>query len=582
MSNSKMTTDMEGALAAFDDPTREHIAHALWMNEFDTARIDPNILSTLADPKNSPAAYGDRMRRYIRYLMDHPVSRTPSYRKIYKRLLPYCDELSPQQSYVLQSTFLGPASTVGYDWIPTRADFEFPRDHLPKVRSKNGWHFFVGSCWDTDGNEYGVELMFFQAALFPPSIAAGFGLSDGENQVVELQFAISEAGGRHFQAEPVVLGGTSGLVGYDTNPFVYRLGSNTIECHNSDGLFPVTIKAWGVDRGVDPSRQLGVDITFSSGKETLFQGADGCMPSVDGTGSLYYSIPNLQLDPTCSTLVLDGKTIVLERGAFWFDHQWGHLSLVGRSTVWRAAAYSTNPGPGGWDWFMAQFTGDRQLTVFSPHAKAYASFYEQTGSTPPGTMTVDVAGTYMDVAMATTIVRGTLEITDWVKADHSPNPTRYPVTGTWHPNQWKFQFDSNVPEDIRSFDMNPIVHGAQSGFFGNGAQYAEGAVVLTAPSGEDLGRGFAESVSYANTRKTIHQLAGLPDSRKFIQATSRPTVPLTLRLRNAAYVATHRKDIHAIVADSAGLEFFIGKQLREYYRKRSSKAHHVQQNPSGL
>jgi predicted secreted hydrolase len=340
---------VEGALAAFDETTRDHIAHALWMDGFDVTGIAPDIAGRLANPKNSPTAYGDRMRRYIRFLIDHPLSRTPSHRKIYDRLLPYCEELSPHQSYVMQMAFLGPPSTVGYDMIPARADFQFPRDHLPKVRTKNGWHFFVGSCWDAAGKEYGVEVMFFQAALFPPNIAAGFGLTDDENQVVELQFAISEAGGRHFQAEPVVLGGTSGLVSYDADPFVYRLGRNTIECHRSGEFFPVTVKAWGSDRGATPSRRLGVDITFSSGKETLFQGADGCMPSVDGTGSLYYSIPNMRLDPSRSTLQLDGKTIVLERGSFWFDHQWGDLALVPRSSVLRAATFASNPGPGGWD-----------------------------------------------------------------------------------------------------------------------------------------------------------------------------------------------------------------------------------------
>ena len=560
MSSHKETTGAEGTLAAFDETTRDHIAHALWMNDFDVAKIAPDIASRLADPKNSPAAYGDRMRRYIRFLIDHPLSRTPSHRTIYDRLLPYCEELTPHQAYVIQMAFLGPPSTVGYDMVPARADLQFPRDHLPKVRSKNGWHFFVGSCWDTDGKEYGVELMFFQAALFPPNVAAGFGLTDDENQVVELQFAISEAGGRHFQAEPVVLGGTSGLVGYGADPFVYRLGRNTITCHRSGEFFPVTIQAWGLDRGADPARQLGVDITFSSGKETLLQGADGCMPSVDGTGSLYYSIPNMRLDPSCSTLQLDGKTIVLERGSFWFDHQWGDLALVPRSSVLRAATFARNREPTGWDWFMAQFIGDRQLTVFAPHSSAYAAFYEQTGPTPPETMTIGVAGTYMDAAKMTAKIDGTLQITDWIKADRSPNPARYLITNTWYPNRWKFQFDTRLPKDIRSFVMDPIVRTAQSGFFANGAQYAEGAVVITAPGGEDLGRGFAESVSYADTRKTAHQLAGIPDSKEFIRAMSRRTVPPGLRRRNAAYVLAHNKELEAIIADSAGLEFFTGRQ----------------------
>ena len=547
-------------LAAFDETTRDHIARALWMNDFDESRIAPDVASNLAGLKNSPAAYGERLRRYIRFLLNHPLSRTPSYRKIYERLLPYCEELSPHQSYVIQTGFLGPPSTVGYDMVPARADLQFPRDHLPKVRSKNGWHFFVGSCWDTTGHEYGVELMFFQAALFPPHVAAGFGLSDDENQVVELQFAISEAGGRHFQAEPVVLGGTSGLVGYNTDPFVYRLGRNTIQCHRRGEFFPVTIKGWGIDRGVSPARQLGVDITFSSGKETLFQGADGCMPSVDGIGSLYYSIPNMQLDPSCSTLELDGKTIVLERGTFWFDHQWGYLTGVGHSPVLRAATFASNPKPGGWDWFMAQFIGDRQLTVFAPHQERYSAFYQQTDPTPPGTMTLKVAGTYMDATRETAKIDGTLEITDWIKAEHSPNPARYPVTGTWYPNQWKFTFGATVPEDIRRFAMDPIVSVAQSGFFANGAQYAEGAVVITAPTGEELGRGFAESVMYADTRKTMLQLAGIPDSDESMRFMFRRTVPLGLRLRNAAYVMAHKKALEAIIEDSAGLGFFVGDQ----------------------
>ena len=85
-------------------------------------------------------------------------------------------------------------------------------------------------------------------------------------------------------------------------------------------------------------------------------------------------------------------------------------------------------------------------------------------------------------------------------------------------------------------------------------------MVLTSPAGVDLGRGFAESVMYADTVKNMHQLAGLPDSDEFVRATSRRTVPLGLRLRNAAYVLAHKKALDAIVADSVGLEFFTGEK----------------------
>ena len=549
------------AVMAFDEPTRDSIAHALWQREVDPETIPADVLARLADPKNSSTAHADRMRRYLKYLKSHPLSHTPDLSKTYDRLSEFCTELSPQQEYVWQTSFLGPASTVGYDMVPFAANLQFPRDHLPKFRSQVGWHFFVGSCWDTEGKEYGAELMFFGTALFPPNVAAGLGLSDEENQIIELQLAISERGGRHYQAEPVLLAGTSGLLGFSTDPLVLRLGRNAIECHNGDGLFPVTIKGWGMDQGSEPGVELGLDITFTSGKETLLQGDQGAMPSIDGVGSLYYSIPDLQLDPTCSTLTLDGKTIELARGQFWFDHQWGYLSGAAATPVMRAAAWASDPQPLGWDWFMTHLTQDRQITMFAPHAKSLAEFYEQAGPTPPGTMTVQIKGTMMNADRATSMVVGTLEVNDWIKAEHSPNPARYLVTDTWYPNRWHFTFGEDVPADIREFIMTPIVDEAQAGFFANGAQYAEGAVVITAPDGTELGRGFAESVSFADTRRTVHRLAGVPDTDAEIKALSLRTAPKALALLNIAYVLTHQADLNEILAEASAMEFFAPPEI---------------------
>jgi predicted secreted hydrolase len=528
------------------------------MERFHADSIDPDVLAKLNDAKNSPEAFGERMASFIRYLQDHPLSRTPSYMRIYDRLLRHCQALSPHQAYVLQTSFLGPPSTVGYDMVPTsRPEFVFPRDHGPKERSQVGWHFFVGSCWDTDGAEYGVELMFFQTALLPPAIAAGLGLSDDENQIVELQFAISERGGHHYQAEPVVLAGTSGLISRTDDPFTYRLGKNAIECHHKGEFFPLSVRAWGVDRGEERALTLGMDLTFSSGKETLLQGDAGRMPAVDGFGSLYYSIPNIQVDPAGGTITLDGRVIQIERGTFWFDHQWGYISGVPRSSVMRAANNTKDAPPIGWDWFMAQFGGDRQLTVFAPHSAAYARYYQQTGPRPPDTMSVAVAGTYMEPDRSTHIIRGSLSISQWVKAEHSPNPKRYAVTHTWYPARWEFTFHEGVPSDIRRFVMTPIVKEAQVGFFANGAQYAEGAVVLTTPDGGDVGRGFAESVAYADTRRTQHGLAGLPQTDEDVRALRAPRPSLRLRLANTLYVLRHKAELEQIIEDAAGLEFFV-------------------------
>ncbi len=457
------STSTPGPLDGLDADTLRSVADALWQAQLDPSTIPADVLAALGSEANSPEAYGHRMRAFLKYLIEHPVDHTPSYEKTYEHLLPFCSRLSPQQAYAIAVNLLGPPASIGYDMVPAKANFEFPRDFGTKPRSAVGWHFFVGSCWDEDGAEYGVELMFFQAGIFPPPLAAGFGLTEDENQVVEVQFAVSKAGDAHWQADPVCLGGTSGLVTHTANPFSYHVGRSSMVCHDVDEFFPITIKAWGVDRGAEPSRELSVDITFTTGKQYLFQGADGCMPAVDGVGSLYYSIPNIALDPTCSTLTLDGRTVRLVRGQFWFDRQWGYISGVSRSKVMRAASFSTNPNPAGWDWFMAQFTDDRQITVFAPHATERAEYYEQTGPQQPGTMTVRVGGTYMDANRDQALTWGTLRITDWIKAVSSPNPVRYAVTDTWYPNRWEFEFDDVVPEDIRLVTMTPDSPGRAGG-----------------------------------------------------------------------------------------------------------------------
>jgi hypothetical protein len=297
-----------------------------------------------------------------------------------------------------------------------------------------------------------------------------------------------------------------------------------------------------------------VDLTFSDGKETLFQGEGGCMPAVDGIGSLYYSIPAIRL--SAGTLELDGETVTLERGRFWFDHQWGFLTGAARSRVMRAAQFTGDPPPAGWDWFMAQFDDDHQLTVFAPHTAAYRRYYDQTGPTPPPAMEVEVAGTFMEPDRSTRMIRGTLTVDDWIRTTHSPNPDRYPVTGTWYPNHWVFSFGDDVPEPARRFSMTPIVDVAQNGFFANGAEYAEGAVILTAAGGTEVGRGFAESVAYADTRRTQHRLAGLPDREADVAAFRITRTPPRLRWSNAYYVFRHRAQLQAILAASKGLAFF--------------------------
>lgn len=537
-----------------DESTKEHIANALWLSEYDETKIPKDILEKINREKNSNQAHGVRMGTYFDWLLQRPQSHTPSYTKRYNSLKKYCETLSPHQAYVFVSKFLGRDATQGFDAMPKVANLDFMRDHSPKPNTQVGWHFFVGSAWDEKGKEYGVECMFFRVALLPPELAKELGISEKENQAVELQLGISEAGGRHYQADPIIISGASGLIDWQLSPFSYTLGKNRIFSSKSNSLWPLNLQAWGVEKNPQDKVELSVDLSFVSGKEYLLQGDNGCMPCVDGMGTLYYSIPDLKLK-SGSTITIGDKKIPLKKGTFWFDHQWGFLSGNPQSSVLRAANNMTKPGPVGWDWYMAQFSKDRQITMFAAHSNAYKDFYFQKGAQPPGMMTVDVAGKYMDENKQLHNTWGTLKITRWVKAERTPNPALYPATHTWHPNKWEFSFDKTMPSDIREFTMTSIVEGGQTNFFANGSQYNEGAVYLKDTYDNDIGRGFAEAVQYADTFENMLDMAGITNAsdRKLLKQNSDN---LFGRLGSMAYMLGHQKDLKAVMADAKGLEFF--------------------------
>ena len=208
-----------------------------------------------------------------------------------------------------------------------------------------------------------------------------------------------------------------------------------------------------------------------------------------------------------------------------------------RVPVLRAATNLAKPGPGGWDWFMAQFDDDQEITVAAMHSGENLTFYEQTGPNPPGTMTAPLTGKFIDRDGKARDLRGTLKVTEWKKSDRSPDPEQYQVTHTWYPDHWVFEFGEDIPEQMRLFHMVPIVQTGQAGFFASGAQYSEGAVYLEDGQGQRIGRGFAESVSYADAATNMLRLAGLPNTPKLRDLVKRPAPSGLLKLRSMLYVA---------------------------------------------
>lgn len=537
-------------LTDLDDLTRENVALSLWMKEFKSKKIPKDVQQRLLSKKNSPQAFGERMRYRIQDLLDNPESFTPNYRKRYQKLLEYCDSLTSTQAYALNH-LLGMDSSRGYQDIPEESNIEFPRDFAPQLGYQVGWHFIVGNCRDTRRHEYGILVSFYRYSLLPPKIAHNFGLSDLDNQIFEMQLAVARAGEQHLQTRPFAIAGTTGLLKFKNNPFHYEAGKNRIISEGEDELFPLRLQAWGVNQGGEEDVEIEVDLGFSSNKNFLLQGNKGCLPCCCGIGTLYYSSTNLSLEPG-SLLKLDGEEIILNQGKFWFDHQWGNaLEPLGNSMckVIRAANVLTKTSHSrGWDWFMAQFEGEREMTMYAPHTDKNLDFYWQTGDESPGTMEVAVKGQYIDQENSVTNVKGTLTVDKWVKSVKSSNPENYFITNTWYPDRWKFQFEM-VPEDICSFIMTPIVEGGQIGYNASGAQYSEGGVYIRDQEGRYLGKGFAESVYYADPHSNMLHLAGIPDTPQMRKLLKTPHPSPLLKLKGLLYMAwpPHQRKLKKIL-----------------------------------
>lgn len=549
--------------------TLQSIAQALWMKEYDRAKIPPHILERIESEKNSEGAYAERFIGRLDQLEANQLSFVPARAERYALLRQHCLEkaaMSPREFYT-SCSFLGPESITGYEPIPLDPTFKFPEIDLPQLKNQLGWHFFVGNFTDDAGKHYSVELMFWQYSLLPPPLAADFGLSDIENQSLELHLAICDPqSGLQYRANTVVVAGTTGLVEVKSHPFTYRLGHNAIEGLSANGdLFPVRLRARGWDMGKSPDVEIEIDLSLDNSKGYFLQGDGGCSPSVDGLGTLYYSASLLKLLPEAeSSITISGKRIALTGGSMWYDHQWttGFMPLgAPQHAVMRAVKNLSKAAPGGWDWFELQFRatqaivgpGEVQMTFSALHSWANEAFYWQTGPTPPGQMTVPINGKFIDERNATTNISGTMTVTNWVKNDTSPNPAVYPPTNTWYPAGYRFTIDQALAPWLKEFTLTPLIASGQTGFFGTGLQYTEGGAVIRDVEGNEIGRGFAEGTNWAHTTDTVVTAAGLPVNEQ-TRALLTPVVPSELLvIESGLCCELEQAELKKILAAAKGL-----------------------------
>ena len=148
----------------------------------------------------------------------------------------------------------------------------------------------------------------------------------------------------------------------------------------------------------------------------------------------------------------------------WYDHQWGSSPSATnpRVEVLRAAQNLKEMEPDGWEWIAVMFDDNTEIALSVPKRNVNKDFYMQTGENPPGEMTAEAYGKYMDQSGEYGDITGSILVTEWIRSTVSHG--EYEATNTWYPNRVEINIDTEaVPEDRRNFVLIPIVDSGQGG-----------------------------------------------------------------------------------------------------------------------
>jgi hypothetical protein len=500
-----------------DSRTLTYIANALGMKEYSESQIPHDILVNVCAKRNSNSSFAVRQTASFNQLINNRQTFNPDYSSLYNNLINYSSSINPQQALALDG-FRAPDQSTGYLELPKVAfpsPLSFPESDGFDLTAQFGWYYAGGVALGENGQEYGIVYMLRTSPLLPPEQAAAFGLTANENQVSQMLLEINPADEKHFQARPIVVAGTTGLLEFGIDRIYSALGVNSFESLNPPNLYPLRIKGIGWDYSTDDAGvEMSIDLTFTSGSERLYNGTNGCLPCCGGIGTLYYSLPQLKIDPANSTITIGNETITMVSGTFWLDHQWGNIGSY-NTEVMRAFSNTQPPPLAGWDWFAMNFDNGGSAMAFIAHDSKYSEFYGATGSTPPGVMFVPVNGKYVNPSGAVINTEGTLTVSEWKKGSSTPDPNIYHSSGVWYPFSWHLNIPT-MPEGYQDLTLVSLIDLISILYSPIGAEYQEAPIIIYNKNGERIGSGLGESTGYADTSSVnmTNQLtlAGLPNT----------------------------------------------------------------------
>jgi len=482
---NKSEAKMFNAETSIDDAAKKDIYNVLWQK--DIVNWPSSLPQELTEEKLkniSPEAFGKETTIMLQDVKTAILPLVQRYPVRYDQLSDISQQgLTTRQAYNI-GDLMGLDYFKGYAGMKSIKALEFPRDYSSHNDFQVSWYFFASSLKDQKGNNVDLLVNFFRRAIYPPDIAQKMGLSEMDNQIVEIIIGLSLSDkDLHIQGANPIISGKTGLVDFQTQPFLIKMGKNEVKSLENDSLFPLSIKVY------DPDKDLDIDLTLEQTKPLFLEGDNGKVPSMYNLGTWYYSVPNIK---TSGTINYAGD-IRQVSGKTWFDNQWtaGIMPSGYPDNYYiRALANILNwfnnatPVPWGWDWIEVQLDNNIEITLASMHS-VHSKDLKNTGENPPAEAQRTAVGKLINIDGTAEDIAGTITIDKWTRSDAS---------GAWYPDGWKVE----VPEKGISFTMTPT---ASKQFLQSAAasEFREGGVKVVGKIGDSdiTGIGFGEGTAYA-------------------------------------------------------------------------------------
>jgi predicted secreted hydrolase len=353
-----------------------------------------------------------------------------------------------RRSALLTPALLSPALLAWRDAVALQAKvLVFPRDHGAHPEFRTEWWYLTG--YADAGTTAQARLIGFQITFFRSRIDAA--------QTLQSRFAAKQLLFAHAAFTDIA------TQKHWHDQRIARAGFGIAQ--TSDVTTDVKLRDWTLRRNHDgsytsriPARDFTLDLQFTPTQALLLQGQQGLSRKgpEERQASYYYSQPQLS---SKGTIAQAGKSIQINQGIAWLDHEWSNEIL--------------HPEAMGWDWIGMNLFDGSSLTAFQLRRANNSSLW--------------AGGSFRNASGASPII-------------FAPSDVRFEAGDTWqspssrarYPVQWRISTSQGV------YTVHALMPAQElDSRSSTGTVYWEGLADLLDAQGKRVGRGYLEMTGYA-------------------------------------------------------------------------------------